>query len=163
MEQLFIEMINVNRGTLYKICNLYCRENENKKDLFQEMVLQLWKSYPSFRKEANANTWLYRVALNTAISSFRRENKKPDKSILSADAFELPDIPDFSDEQEKMGLLNQAIEQLTETEKAVILLYLDEKSYEEIGGILGITNSNVGVRLNRIKTKLSKRIQTNQP
>ncbi len=103
------------------------------------------------------------MALNTAISNFRRERKRPDKNMLSADAFEMPGIPDFSDQQEKIGLLNQAIEQLTEIEKAVIMLYLDEKSYDEIGDILGITNSNVGVRLNRIKNKLSKLIQINQP
>jgi len=123
--------------------------------------LQLWKSYPSFRKEATTNIWLYRVALNTFISSFRRENKKPDKAIISADAFELPDIPGFLEEQEKIGLLNHAIKQLTEIEKAVIMLCLDEKSYNEIGVILGITNSNVDVRLKRIKNKSSKLIKTN--
>jgi len=163
MEQLFIETINQHRGTIFKVCNLYCHESENKKDLFQEIILQLWKSFPSFKKYSNINTWIYRVALNTAISNFRRERKRPDKNMLSADAFEMPGIPDFSDQQEKIGLLNQAIEQLTEIEKAVIMLYLDEKSYDEIGDILGITNSNVGVRLNRIKNKLSKLIQINQP
>ena len=160
MEQAFIEMINGNRGTIFKVCNLYCREDENRKDLVQEIILQLWKSYASFRNEANINTWVYRVALNTAISNFRRESKKPDKTSLTEAVFQLPDILQSADEKEKIGMLNQAIGQLTEIEKAVIMLYLDEKTYDEIAEIMGITNSNVGVRLNRIKNKLSKIVQT---
>ncbi len=162
MEQAFIEMINANRGTIFKVCNLYCRENENRKDLFQEIVLQLWKSYPFFRKEAADHTWVYRVALNTAISNFRKESKKPIKKSLTEEEFQLPAIPDFADEKEQMGLLNEAIDLLSEIEKAVIMLYLDEKTYDEIAGIIGISNSNVGVRLNRIKTKLSNIIQTKE-
>ncbi len=152
-------MINQNRGTIFKVCNLYCRENENRKDLFQEIVLQLWKSYPFFRQEAANNTWVYRVALNTAISNFRKESKKPIKTSLTEEQFQLPAIPDFSDEQEQLGLLNEAIDLLSEIEKAVIMLYLDEKSYDEIAEIIGISNSNVGVRLNRIKNKLSEIIK----
>ena len=161
MEQAFIEMINSNKGTIYKVSAMYCREDENRKDMIQEIVLQLWRSYPGFRKEANINTWVYRVALNTAISNFRRESKKPEKTALTEDTFQLPDLPHFSDEKENLGLLKQAIDRLTEIEKAVIMLYLDEKSYDEIAEIMGITNSNVGVRLNRIKNKLSKIIKTN--
>lgn len=153
-------MINANRGTIFKICNLYCREKENRKDLFQEIVLQLWKSYPFFRKEAASNTWIYRVALNTAISNFRKESKKPIKTSLTSAEFQFPFIPDLSDEEEQFSLLNEAIDLLSEIEKAVIMLYLDEKSYDEIAGIIGISNSNVGVRLNRIKTKLSNIIKT---
>jgi RNA polymerase sigma factor (sigma-70 family) len=161
MEQAFIEMINSNRGTIFKVCNLYCREDENRKDLVQEIILQLWKSYASFRNESNINTWVYRVALNTAISNFRREIKKPGKASLTAAIYQLPDISPSADEKEKIGMLNEAINRLTEIEKAVIMLYLDEKTYDEIAEIMGITNSNVGVRLNRIKNKLSTIIQTN--
>ena len=163
MEKTFIEMINQHRGTIFKVCNLYCPDAVNRKDLFQEIVLQLWKSYPAFRKESTINTWLYRVSLNTAISNFRKESKTPGNAVFTDELLMIPDIPCFSDEKEKLGLLNLAIEQLTEIEKAVIMLYLDEKNYDEIGHILGITNSNVGVRLNRIKNKLSKLIQTIQP
>lgn len=159
MEKVFIEMINQHRGTIFKICNLYCHDAENRKDLFQEIVLQLWKSYPAFRKESNINTWLYRVSLNTAISNFRKESKKPGNAFFSDELLMIPDIPYFSDEKEKLGLLHLAIDRLTEIEKALIMLYLDEKTYDEIAEILGITNSNAGVRLSRIKTKLSKIIQ----
>jgi RNA polymerase sigma factor (sigma-70 family) len=162
MEQAFIEIINRNRGTIYKVCNLYCQVDENRKDLVQEIILQLWKSFPSFRKESNINTWVYRVALNTAISNFRRESKRPINEILSEELFQLPDIQYSAEEKEKLDLLKQAINQLTAVEKAVIMLYLDDKTYDEIAEIMGITNSNVGVRLNRIKSKLSKIIQTEQ-
>lgn len=161
MEQAFIETINGNKGTIYKVCNLYCREDENRKDLIQEIILQLWKSFPTFRREANINTWVYRVALNTAISNFRRESKRPTNETLTEELFQLPDIQYSAEEKEKLDLLRQAIDRLTAVEKAVIMLYLDDKSYDEIAEIMGITNSNVGARLNRIKNKLSKIIQTN--
>lgn len=76
MEKTFVDMINGNRGIIYKVCNLYCHEKEYKEDLFQEIVLQLWKAFPGFRNESLRTTWMYRVALNTAISNFRKERKK---------------------------------------------------------------------------------------
>jgi RNA polymerase sigma factor (sigma-70 family) len=161
MEKDFVEMINVHRGIIYKVCNLYCHEEEDKKDLFQEIVLQLWKAFPSFKNESLNTSWMYRVALNTAISNFRKESKKPDRKSISDAEFQIPDI-NFSDENEKLHLLKQAIEKLSEIEKAIIMLYLEDKSYDEITEIIGISNSNVGVRLNRIKTKLEKIIKSNE-
>ena len=160
MKKEFIELINNNRALIFKVCNLYCRDLENRKDLFQEVVLQLWKSFPGFRNESANSTWIYRVALNTAISNFRKESKKPEKKSLTLTEFEIPDMPGATDEKENSSALNLAIERLSEIEKAIIMLYLDEKSYEEISEIIGISNSNVGVRLNRIKNKLSKLIKT---
>jgi RNA polymerase sigma-70 factor (ECF subfamily) len=128
--------------------------------LFQEIVLQLWKSFPGFRKESANSTWIYRVALNTCISNFRSESKKPEKQSLTLLEFEIPDMSGETDEKENRGTLNLAIEKLSQIEKAIIMLYLDEKSYDEISDIIGISNSNVGARLNRIKRKLSKLIKT---
>jgi len=159
MEQAFIQMINEHRGTIFKVCNLYCGQEENRKDLFQEIVLQLWKAYPSFRNESTKNTWIYRVALNTAISNLRKEGRKPGSDELREEQLQLPDIPYFSGEADRSSLLHLAISQLTAIEKALIMLYLDERSYDEIRQVLGISHSNVGVRLNRIKHKLSKLIQ----
>jgi RNA polymerase sigma factor (sigma-70 family) len=161
MEKAFIEIINSNRGIIYKVCGIYSREDENKKDIFQEIILQLWKSFPSFRNESKISTWVYRVALNTAISHFRRESKTPASMSFTEESFQLPDIPYFSNENEQLGLLQEAINKLTAIEKAIIMLYLDEKSYDEMAAIMGITHTNVGVRLNRIKIKLSKIIKTN--
>jgi len=145
---------------IFKVCNLYYGDTESRRDLFQEVVLQVWKSFPGFRKEAANSTWIYRIALNTAISNFRKESKRPVKQALDITAFEIPDMSDRANDHENMSILSRAIKELTEIEKAIILLYLDEKRYEEISDIIGISISNVGVRLNRIKNKLSEIIKT---
>ena len=142
-----------------KVCQVYGHEKEHKDDLFQEIVLQLWKSFPSFRNEARITTWMYRVALNTAISHFRKEIKRPERQALSKAEFQIPDLAYSTDENENLLLLNHAIQQLTKIEKAIVMLYLEEKSYQEISEIMGITYSNVGVKLNRIKIKLEKIIK----
>jgi RNA polymerase sigma factor (sigma-70 family) len=162
MEKEFVEMINTNRAIIYKVCNLYCHIDEDKKDLFQEIVLQLWKAYPNFRKESLNTSWMYKVALNTAISNFRKESKNPARKSISVAEFEIPDMNFNEEDNEKPYLLKQAIEKLSEIEKAIIMLYLEDKSYDEIAEIVGISNSNVGVRLNRIKSKLEKIIKSNQ-
>lgn len=153
-------MINTHRGIIYKVCNLYAKEKDYREDLFQEIVLQLWRSFPTFRNQALLSTWMYRVALNTAISQFRKDVKKPERLPLSRAELEIPDMTPLAESGERRWLLNQAIEKLTRIEKALIMLYLEEKSYQEIGEILGITLSNVGVKINRIKTKLEKIIKT---
>jgi RNA polymerase sigma factor (sigma-70 family) len=154
MEKPFLDMINAHRGILYKVCNMYCDDHEDRKDLFQEIVLQLWRSYGSFRNESMLSTWMYRVALNTAISNFRKEKRRPGSQPISLTDFQIPDLDEFSKETENLALLKDAINQLTQIEKALIMLYLDEKSYDEIGEIMGITRTNVGARIHRIKIKL---------
>ena len=161
MEKKFIELVNDYRALIFKVCNLYCRDPESCRDLFQEVVLQLWKSYASFRKESADSTWIYKVALNTAISNLRKENRSPHKKPLDLEELEIPDLSTATDENESRMLLHLAIDRLSEIEKAIIMLYLDEKSYDEISEIIGISTSNVGVRLNRIKNKLNKTIKTN--
>ncbi len=161
MEKVFIQYINDYRGLLFKVCNLYCRDAEDRKDLFQEIVLQLWKAFPSFRGESSPSTWMYRVALNTAISNYRKESRKPQMQDTNSIFFEIPDIYSLPMRIENQRMLYDAIGKLNDLEKAVILLYLDEKSYAEIAEILGITLSNVGVRINRIKNKLSQQLKNN--
>ena len=159
MEKEFTGLINNHKGIIYKVCQLYCHESENRKDLFQEIVIQLWKAYPNFRGEAKLSTWIYKIALNTAISSLKKENKNKLIKTISDSEFEIPALE--ITENEHLKKLYQAIQQLTEIERAIIMLYLDEKNYEEITEIVGISKSNVGVKLNRIKQKLSKIIKTN--
>jgi RNA polymerase sigma-70 factor (ECF subfamily) len=158
-EKEFIEIVNGNRALIYKVCNLYCRDPEARKDLFQEVVLQLWKSFPGFKHHAAHSTWIYRVSLNTAISNFRKQSRQPEGIGLTLAEFEIPDMYETSG-MEKRSVLQEAIDRLNEIEKAIIMLYLDEKTYDEISDIIGISSSNVGVRLNRIKTKLTKLIKT---
>ena len=156
MEKEFIRLINQHSGILYKVCNLYLQEAEDKRDLFQEIVLQLWKAFPNFRQEAQPSTWMYRIALNTAISNFRKKSKGFFTQSLSDDELQIPDPQQFSVGDDNIGILHRAIAQLSPIEKAIILLYLEEKSYEEIAEVIGITKSNVGVSLSRIKIKLEK-------
>jgi RNA polymerase sigma-70 factor (ECF subfamily) len=160
MEKEFVKLINDYRSLIFKVCNLYCSDPESRRDLFQEVVLQLWKSFPGFRRESSNSTWIYRIALNTAISNFRKESKRPGKRPLSMLEVDIPDMSVISEEIENRSTLKLAIEKLTEIEKAVIMLYMDDKSYDQISEIIGISNSNVGVRLNRIKNKLSNLIKT---
>jgi RNA polymerase sigma factor (sigma-70 family) len=161
MEKEFVTLINRHRGIIYKVCHLYGYEKNYKEDLFQEIVLQLWKSLPGFRNESMVTTWMYRVALNTAISHFRRERKRPASQSLSDAEFEIPDIGSHQPIDEREQEMNLAIQHLTRIEKAIVMLYLEEKNYQEISDIIGISVSNVGVKLNRIKCKLSKIIKAN--
>lgn len=160
LEKEFVHIINSHRGLLYKICNLYCDEAEDRKDLFQEIVLQLWKSYPKFRNESSISTWIYRIGLNTAISNFRKASQKIYQTSMQDEVFQVPDPDQFIQDNEKFAALHQAIGKLNIIEKALIMLYLEEKSYEEMAAILGISKSNVGVKLNRIKSNLEKTIKT---
>ena len=152
-------MINSHRGIIYKVVHMYVHDADDRKDLFQEIVFQLWKSLPAFRGESKPSTWMYRIALNTAISHFRNVTRQPDRLSLSEFDFQIPDINERQQLDESINLLNDAIQQLSRIEKAIIILYLEEKSYQEISDIMGITNSNVGVKINRIKTKLEKIIK----
>lgn len=154
MEKDFISILNQNAPILYKVCNLYCEIPEDRADLFQEIVLQLWKAFPNFRKEAKVSTWMYRIALNTAISNFRKKPKGVFKVSLSDAGFEIPDPVKHFSENDNITVLYKAIAQLNALEKAMIMLFLEEKSYQEIAEITGLSKTNVGVKLNRIKNKL---------
>lgn len=141
---------------LFKVCNLYCEHAFERQDLFQEIVIQLWKAFPGFRGESKFSTWLYRIALNTAISDLRRKKKH----IVSIEPESLPDgiedIESYKEKEEKLIQLYKAINQLTEIEKAIVMLYLEDKSYDEMEDILGINQNNLRVKMNRIKEKLRK-------
>jgi RNA polymerase sigma-70 factor (ECF subfamily) len=152
LEKEFVQLLNTHAGIIYKVCQLYCRTPADRQDLFQEIVLQLWKSYPTFKQEARFSTWMYRIALNTAITHYRKEQRRPQAVFM--EGFEMPDLAAANADNEDIRILYKAIEQLSAVEKAIILLFLDEKSYEEIAEITGITKTNVGVKLNRTKQKL---------
>ena len=154
MRKEFVDILNDHRGLIYKVCHLYCDDPEDRKDLFQEIVLQVWKSLGSFRQESTIGTWMYRIALNTAITHFRKEKRLGGKVSLTG--IDIPDLNDSSEKEDQLKELFKAIENLDRIDKSIILLYLEEKNYEEISEITGLTRTNVGVRLNRIKIKLSK-------
>lgn len=151
-EATFIQLLNANQGIIGKVCSIYCNYKEDYEDLFQEITYQAYKGFATFRGEAKFSTWLYRIALNTAMSSFRK--KKPLLNFVA----ELPDEKAFSNEEQhnqKQHLI-YAIKQLSEGERAIITLYLEEFSYAEIASIIGISENNTAVKINRIKNKLHK-------
>ncbi len=135
---------------------MYGATAPDRQDLFQEIVIQLWRSYPSFRGEAKFSTWLYRIALNTAISDLRKQRRHitpVDPDLLPT---QLQDIQYSTEKEEQLQQLYAAINRLTEVEKALTMLYLEEKSYQEMEEILGIAQNNLRVKMNRIKEKLRK-------
>lgn len=151
----FSELIEKHQAIIHKITMVYANGQSNREDLFQEICLQLWRSYPRFRNESKFSTWMYRVALNTAISDIRK--KKTDihfEQLHDNDRFETAP----SDKKEQVKLLYRAISKLNRIDKALILLWLEEKSYDEIASILGISKTNVSVKLVRIKQKLEEMI-----
>jgi RNA polymerase sigma factor (sigma-70 family) len=154
LEREFLQIIRENQGIIYKVCNIYCDTEEDRNDLFQEIVAQLWKSYPTFRKESKVTTWMYRVGLNTAITSFKKSKRRPDRNQLSFENFQLADDGYDNETEERIRVLQRAVNQLTGIEKSIILLFLENKKYEEISEITGITQNYVRVKMNRIKKKL---------
>jgi len=149
----FIDLLNRHQNIIHKVCNLYMDNISEREDLFQEITLQAWNAYSSFRNESKFSTWLYRVALNTAISFYRKQKRKP--SFQSA--AQLPEYTEEADNtEEQMQAMYKAIASLSKIDKALIMLYLEDYSYEEIGNVLGITANNVAVKMNRIKTKLKE-------
>ena len=156
MEKEFLQIIQKNQGIIHKVCNMYCDSQEDRNDLFQEIVAQLWKSYPSFRRESKVTTWMYRVALNTAITSFKKSKRRPDQNSLTYENFQLEDEAYDTETEENIKMLHAAVSQLTGVEKSIILLYLENRKYEEIAEITGITQNYVRVKMNRIKKKLKK-------
>jgi len=149
----FLALVHEHQRIIHKVCHLYRNNREDCEDLFQEIIFQLWKAFPSFRAEAKLSTWIYRIALNTAIASFRK--KKPDIEYKIA----LPDLPEERQSEEltiRQEHLFYALQQLDDSEKAFITLYFEELSYLEIAEITGINENYVGVKLNRIKSKIQK-------
>ena len=157
-EKQFELHIKVNELLIYKVCRMYAYTTADREDLFQEIVIQLWKAYPKFKGESKFSTWLYRVALNTAITGLR---KKRD-FIESREPAELPEqFNEDSPGEENLGQLYQAIEQLNQVEKAIVMLYVEDRTYEEMEDILGINQGNLRVKMNRIKDKLRQLTKNN--
>ena len=155
----FTQLISKHEGTIFKITAVYTNDRDSQKDLYQEVVLQLWRSYDQFRGDAQRGTWLYRVALNTAISYLRQKKKRA--AVINLDAFST-DFTEQRDEamEDRLRMLYHQIGALDPLDKGLILLYLEDRSYEEMAAITGLSQSNVGTKLSRIKMKLKKRINT---
>jgi RNA polymerase sigma-70 factor (ECF subfamily) len=155
-EKNFINLIKQHQGLIHKVCFMYEQDPDVRNDLFQEIVLQLWKSFPTFRGEAKITTWMYRIALNTAISGYRRQVRHIKTEDLSERHLNISENYSGDEREEDFQRLQAAIRQLSEIERAMIMMALEEIPYEEIAETIGITQNNVRVRMNRIREKLKK-------
>ena len=153
----FLQLIRDNKGILYKISASYCRNISDREDLVQEMIYQLWRSGHRFDDNQKFTTWMYRIALNVAISFYRKATRSGVKIDLGVDLQELEDrSPAGESLDDRIELLQRFISELGELDKALMILYLEEKSYREIADILGITETNVATKLSRIKGRLKQ-------
>ena len=154
LEQRFAQEIARHQGIIHQVCRLYAVGEANRQDLFQEIVLQLWRAYPAYRGEAKISTWMYRIALNTAISGLRKARRQVPSQPLTpvlADQLAADSPPPLEGED---GRLHRAIQRLSKVDRALVMLYLEDHSYEEIAAITGLTPNHVGVKLHRIKARL---------
>jgi RNA polymerase sigma factor (sigma-70 family) len=154
----FVRVIQENEALIYKVSKVYTNSTEDEQDLYQEIVYQLWKSFGSFRHESKLSTWMYRIALNTAISNLNKEKRKGTFLPISDWVLNRRETDDTARE-ERFELLYAHIRELSSVEKGIILLYLEGKSYEEMAAITGFTTTNIGTRLGRIKQKLITQIK----
>ena len=159
----FIQTIDEHKKIIYKIVNSYCPNREDRKDLEQEIIIQLWKSFDKYDDNYKYSTWMYRIALNVAISFYRKERKWSLKSDFYNEESIINLEEEKNDDETELGdqiqLLQTFINNLNELNKALMLLYLEEKSHEEIAEILGITKTNVATKIGRIKLKLKKEFE----
>ena len=154
LETKFLLDFENNQNIVHKVCRIYTTDSDAHKDLFQEITIQLWKNYSKFRGDSKFSTWMYRVALNTAISLYRKSSKRIKTEDYSDIEYKIQSV-EYDDNQElQLKALYAAIHQLNDIDKALIFLYLEDKPFKEISITLGISDINARVKMNRAKEKL---------
>ena len=153
MELEFAQTVREHKGTIYTVCYMFSNNPEEVADLYQEILINLWKGFPKFRGDSNARTWIYRVSLNTCISSERKKSRNVETLPLSMN---INLFDDSDDDTKQVQMLKDRISKLGPFDRAIVLLWLENLSYDEIGAIVGISAKNVSVRLVRIKDQLKK-------
>lgn len=154
LEQNFVELLEKHQNIVHKVCRLYTNNQDAHNDLFQEITIQLWKAYPKFRGDAKFSTWMYRVGLNTAITLYRKSKRSIKTQEFETVSFKIKSVEYDDTEEQQLKLLYEAVHQLNDIEKALVLLYLEDKNYKEISETLGISEVNARVKMNRVKKKL---------
>ncbi|WP_271406136.1 RNA polymerase sigma factor [Tenacibaculum soleae] len=156
LENNFLSDFETNQNIVHKVCRIYTTNQDAHNDLFQEITIQLWKNYSKFRGDAKFSTWMYRVALNTAISLYRKSTRTVKTQDITDYAFKIK-AEDYDETEElQLKALYNAIRKLNDIDKALIFLYLEDKPYKEISVTLGISEVNARVKMNRAKDKLKK-------
>ncbi len=153
LEQDFAKIVREHKGTIYTVCYMFSKNEEEVADLFQDILINLWNGFQKFRGESSHSTWIYRVSLNTCISSERKKKRRGETVPLEMD---INFFDDTGEDSRQIQLLQSRISQLGLFDRAIILLWLENMSYDEIGTIVGISAKNVSVRLVRIKEQLKK-------
>ncbi len=156
LEHKFVSDLEKHQNIIHKVCKLYTNNQDAHNDLFQEITIQLWRAYPKFRGEAKFSTWMYRVSLNTAITLYRKSKRRVQTQDFDSVLFKIEATEYDDTEEEQLRLMYKAIRKLSDIEKALIFLYLEDKNYKEIAETMGITEVNARVKMNRVKTKLQK-------
>lgn len=154
LEHSFVTQLEENQNIVHKICRLYTNDQQAHNDLFQEITIQLWKAFPKFRGDSKFSTWMYRVALNTAITLYRKKKRRIDTASFESVSFKIKAEPYDDTIEEQLKLMYSAVKTLNDIDKALVFLYLEDKNYKEISETLGITEVNARVKMNRIKGKL---------
>ena len=156
LEKKFVSLLEEHQNIVHKICRLYTNNQDAHNDLFQEITIQLWRAYPKFRGDSKFSTWMYRVSLNTAITLYRKGKRTIQTQQFDAVQFKIKSDEYDDTEEEQLKLMYSAIKQLSDVEKALMFLYLEDKNYREISETMGITEVNARVKMNRVKNKLKK-------
>lgn len=159
LEEKFISQVLDAQGIVHKVCGMYCDNEEDQKDLFQEILINLWKSYPSFHGESKFTTWMYRVSLNVAIQRLRKSANSKEQATIPAHFDKLTFPTGEGLPEKEMHLLYGAIDRLNDVEKAIVMLYLEDKGNEEIAEIVGISQNYVRVKMTRIRKKLKEMVE----
>jgi RNA polymerase sigma-70 factor (ECF subfamily) len=154
LERKFVTELESNQNIVHKVCSLYTNDRDSHNDLFQEITIQLWRAYPKFRGEAKFSTWMYRVALNTAITLYRKSKRRVKTQDFDSVIYKIKTDEYDDTEERQLKLIYDAVKQLGDIDKALVFLYLEDKDYSEIAATLGITEVNARVKMNRIKNKL---------
>tara|TARA_B100000780_G_scaffold278333_1_gene251505 strand:+ start:768 stop:1262 length:495 start_codon:yes stop_codon:yes gene_type:complete len=156
LEEKFLSDFEKNQNIVHKVCRIYTTNQDQHNDLFQEIAIQVWKNYSKFRGESKFSTWMYRVALNTAISLYRKSSRSIKTQDFSDVSFKIESVDYDDTKDQQLKDLYTGIRVLSDIEKALIFLYLEDKPYKEIAITLGITEVNARVKMNRAKDKLKK-------
>ena len=154
LEHQFVTELESNQNIVHKVCTLYTNDQDSHKDLFQEITIQLWKAYPKFRGDAKFSTWMYRIALNTAITLYRKNKNRVLTQDYESVIFKIKADEYDETEEQQLRLMYKAVKELGDVDKALVFLYLEDKNYTEIAETMGISEVNARVKMNRIKTKL---------
>ena len=157
LQERFQTLVDEHKKILYKVCNSYCRDRDARDDLAQEIIIQLWRSFDRFDERYRFSTWMYRIALNVAISFYRRENTRT-RFVISDEEHLLEAIDEKENQPDDIRLLYEFIDGLDPLNKALVLLYLDGNNYQEIANVLGISETNAATKINRLKNKLKQEL-----